>query len=151
MVCVALTSSLCSGLTPNFWKPFKSFSPQGWELRPLGGSPHWELYFTMLNNPFIYACILRGFNTHLEVWSYRSMRALWLNFLEELITSILVLVLFEQKKLIMVGSCRSLSKVPLLKLLIEKVEEQSGMLIVSNKDFNINAAELKRCSNIKCL
>ncbi|XP_022897892.1 DNA replication ATP-dependent helicase/nuclease DNA2 isoform X3 [Olea europaea var. sylvestris] len=56
-----------------------------------------------------------------------------------------------KKKLIMVGSCRSLSKVPLLKLLIEKVEEQSGMLIVSDKDFNINAAELKRCSNIKCL
>ncbi|CAI9781645.1 unnamed protein product [Fraxinus pennsylvanica] len=53
-----------------------------------------------------------------------------------------------KKKLIMVGSCRSLSKVPLLKLLIEKVEEQSGMLIISDKDFNINA-ELKRCSNIR--
>ncbi|KAL2536685.1 DNA replication helicase [Forsythia ovata] len=53
-----------------------------------------------------------------------------------------------KKKLIMVGSCRSLSKVPLLKLLIEKVEEQSGMYIVSNKDFN-NKCELKRCSNIR--
>ncbi|KAK9130847.1 hypothetical protein Sjap_011334 [Stephania japonica] len=32
-----------------------------------------------------------------------------------------------KKKLIMVGSCRTLSKVPLLKLLIEKVDEQFGI------------------------
>ncbi|EXB40724.1 hypothetical protein L484_007307 [Morus notabilis] len=35
----------------------------------------------------------------------------------------------NEKKLIMVGSCKTLSKVPLLKLLLEKVEEQSGILM----------------------
>ncbi|KAI3444863.1 hypothetical protein Pfo_001528 [Paulownia fortunei] len=50
-----------------------------------------------------------------------------------------------KKKLIMVGSCRTLSKVPLLKLLIEKVEELSGMLAVSKKEINYQL-ELKRCS-----
>ncbi|OVA14827.1 DNA replication factor Dna2 [Macleaya cordata] len=49
-----------------------------------------------------------------------------------------------KKKLIMVGSCRTLSKVPLLKLLIEKVEEQSGILNVSKKDIH-HLGELKRC------
>ncbi|KAK6119270.1 hypothetical protein DH2020_046996 [Rehmannia glutinosa] len=43
-----------------------------------------------------------------------------------------------KKKLIMVGSCETLSKVPLLKLLIDKVEELSGMLVVSKKEININ-------------
>ncbi|KAK9273764.1 hypothetical protein L1049_018574 [Liquidambar formosana] len=53
-----------------------------------------------------------------------------------------------KKKLIMVGSCRTLSKVPLLKLLIEKVEEQSGILSVSKKDINYKG-ELKRCSQFR--
>ncbi|CAK9170419.1 unnamed protein product [Ilex paraguariensis] len=53
-----------------------------------------------------------------------------------------------KKKLIMVGSCRTLSKVPLLKLLIEKVEEQSGILSVSNKDIS-HKGELSRCSKIR--
>lgn len=52
-----------------------------------------------------------------------------------------------QKKLIMVGSCQTLSKVPLLKLLIEKVDEQSGIFSVSKKDINIR--ELKRCSQMR--
>ncbi|XP_020577562.1 DNA replication ATP-dependent helicase/nuclease DNA2 isoform X2 [Phalaenopsis equestris] len=39
-----------------------------------------------------------------------------------------------KKKLIMVGSCGTLSKVPLLKLLIDKVNELGGMLNISNKD-----------------
>ncbi|KAH7849649.1 hypothetical protein Vadar_020933 [Vaccinium darrowii] len=52
-----------------------------------------------------------------------------------------------KKKLIMVGSCHTLSKVPLLKLLIEKVDEQSGLLSVSKKD--INFRELKRCSQMR--
>lgn len=52
-----------------------------------------------------------------------------------------------QKKLIMVGSCQTLSKVPLLKLLIEKVDEQSGIFSVSKKDINLR--ELKRCSQIR--
>ncbi|KAG5033418.1 hypothetical protein JHK85_017400 [Glycine max] len=39
-----------------------------------------------------------------------------------------------KKKLIMVGSRRTLLKVPLLKLLIKKVEEQSGILTVTKKD-----------------
>ncbi|KAL6559283.1 hypothetical protein OROGR_004400 [Orobanche gracilis] len=51
-----------------------------------------------------------------------------------------------KKKLIMVGSCRTLSKVPLLKLLIDKVEELSGVLVVSNKDINYQQ-QLKRCSH----
>ena len=55
---------------------------------------------------------------------------------------------FLQKKLIMVGSIRTLSKVPLLKLLIEKVEEQSGRLNVSIKDINYKG-ELKRCSQLR--
>lgn len=46
-------------------------------------------------------------------------------------------MLFVQKKLIMVGSCKTLSTIPLLKLLIEKVEEQSGILNVSQKDIKI--------------
>ncbi|XWS56828.1 hypothetical protein CRYUN_Cryun09bG0119000 [Craigia yunnanensis] len=53
-----------------------------------------------------------------------------------------------KKKLIMVGSCRTLAKVPMLKLLIDKVDEQSGILNMSKKDFNHHAA-LKRCSQIK--
>ncbi|KAL8105137.1 DNA replication ATP-dependent helicase/nuclease JHS1 [Apium graveolens] len=50
-----------------------------------------------------------------------------------------------KKKLVMVGSCRTLSSVPLLKLLIEKVEEQSCVLDVSNNDINYKV-ELRRCS-----
>lgn len=53
----------------------------------------------------------------------------------------------EQKKLIMVGSCKTLSKVPLLRLLIEKVEELSGMMVVSNKEIKYQL-ELKRCSQL---
>ncbi|GLT73724.1 hypothetical protein SLA2020_455620 [Shorea laevis] len=50
-----------------------------------------------------------------------------------------------KKKLIMVGSCKTLSKVPLLKLLINKVEEQSGIFRISRTDFNPKM-ELKRCT-----
>ncbi|GMY22919.1 DNA replication ATP-dependent helicase/nuclease JHS1 isoform X2 [Fagus crenata] len=53
-----------------------------------------------------------------------------------------------KKKLIMVGSCKTLSKVPLLKLLIKKVDEQSGILSVSKKDFNYKGG-LKRCSQFR--
>ncbi|CAJ1958757.1 unnamed protein product [Sphenostylis stenocarpa] len=53
-----------------------------------------------------------------------------------------------KKKLIMVGSRRTLSKVPLLKLLISKVEEQSGILSVSKKDL-YRKGELKRCSQLR--
>ncbi|QCD95507.1 DNA replication ATP-dependent helicase Dna2 [Vigna unguiculata] len=53
-----------------------------------------------------------------------------------------------KKKLIMVGSRRTLSKVPLLKLLISKVEEQSGILSLSKKDI-YRKGELKRCSQLK--
>ncbi|PKI63438.1 hypothetical protein CRG98_016105 [Punica granatum] len=42
-----------------------------------------------------------------------------------------------KKKLIMVGSCRTLSKWPLLKLLMEKVDEQSGLLNLSREDLGI--------------
>ncbi|CAK7349266.1 unnamed protein product [Dovyalis caffra] len=56
-----------------------------------------------------------------------------------------------KKKLILVGSCKTLSKVPLLKLLVEKVEEQSGILNVSKKDikYKEHKGELKRCSHIR--
>ncbi|ONK72257.1 uncharacterized protein A4U43_C04F17470 [Asparagus officinalis] len=50
-----------------------------------------------------------------------------------------------KKKLIMVGSCRTLSKVPLLKLLIDKVDEQGGLFCISNEDV-WQVAELKKCS-----
>ncbi|XP_062097786.1 DNA replication ATP-dependent helicase/nuclease JHS1 [Humulus lupulus] len=50
-----------------------------------------------------------------------------------------------KKKLIMVGSCKTLSKVPLLKLLIEKVEEQSGIVCAPKKGINCTRG-LKRCS-----
>ncbi|KAG9134113.1 hypothetical protein Leryth_004792 [Lithospermum erythrorhizon] len=53
-----------------------------------------------------------------------------------------------KKKLIMVGSCRTLSRVPLLKLLIEKVDEQTSILSVSKKDLD-QKMELKRCSQIR--
>lgn len=53
-----------------------------------------------------------------------------------------------KKKLIMVGSCITLSNVPLLKLLIEKVEEQGGILSVSKKDIAHKPA-LRRCSNVR--
>ncbi|TMW88814.1 hypothetical protein EJD97_018033 [Solanum chilense] len=53
-----------------------------------------------------------------------------------------------KKKLIMVGSCITLSNVPLLKLLIEKVEEQGGILSVSKKDI-AHKPELRRCSNLR--
>ncbi|XP_047955543.1 DNA replication ATP-dependent helicase/nuclease JHS1 [Salvia hispanica] len=52
-----------------------------------------------------------------------------------------------KKKLIMVGSCRTLSKVPLLKLMIEKVEELCGMVVVSNKEIKYQP-ELRRCSHL---
>ncbi|XP_043718430.1 DNA replication ATP-dependent helicase/nuclease JHS1 isoform X4 [Telopea speciosissima] len=50
-----------------------------------------------------------------------------------------------KKKLIMVGSCKTVSNVPLLKLLIEKVDEQSGIFCISQKDFH-QSGKLKRCS-----
>ncbi|KAL0429394.1 UNVERIFIED_CONTAM: DNA replication ATP-dependent helicase/nuclease JHS1 [Sesamum radiatum] len=53
-----------------------------------------------------------------------------------------------KKKLIMVGSCGTLSRVPLLKLLIEKVEELSGILVVSKKEINYKL-ELRRCSKLR--
>ncbi|KAB2626947.1 DNA replication ATP-dependent helicase/nuclease DNA2-like [Pyrus ussuriensis x Pyrus communis] len=49
------------------------------------------------------------------------------------------------KKLIMFGSCKTLSNVVLMKLLIEQVEQQSGILNVSNKDIKFNS-ELRGCS-----
>ncbi|CAJ2669775.1 unnamed protein product [Trifolium pratense] len=52
-----------------------------------------------------------------------------------------------KRKLIMVGSRKTLLKVPLLKLLIKKVEEQFGILSVSKKDIYRNG-ELIRCSQI---
>ncbi|XP_061997380.1 DNA replication ATP-dependent helicase/nuclease JHS1 [Rosa rugosa] len=55
-----------------------------------------------------------------------------------------------KKKLIMVGSRETLSKVLLMKLLIEKVEEQSGIFNVSKKDINFKR-ELKRCSQVRSL
>lgn len=53
-----------------------------------------------------------------------------------------------QRKLIMVGSRKTLLKVPLLKLLIKKVEEQSGILSVSKKDI-YQKGELIRCSQMR--
>ncbi|KAL3851303.1 hypothetical protein ACJIZ3_013185 [Penstemon smallii] len=53
-----------------------------------------------------------------------------------------------KKKLIMVGSCTTLLRVPLLKLLIDKVEKLSSMLVVSKKDIN-HKVELKRCSKFR--
>ncbi|XP_060219092.1 DNA replication ATP-dependent helicase/nuclease JHS1 [Lycium barbarum] len=53
-----------------------------------------------------------------------------------------------KKKLIMVGSCITLSNVPLLKLLIEKVEEQGGMLSITKKDI-AHKSELRRCSKLR--
>ncbi|KAL2640981.1 hypothetical protein AAZV13_06G264700 [Glycine max] len=53
-----------------------------------------------------------------------------------------------KKKLIMVGSRRTLLRVPLLKLLIKKVEEQSGILTVTKKDI-YRKSELKRCSQMR--
>lgn len=58
--------------------------------------------------------------------------------------------LLVQKKLIMVGSRETLSKVLLMKLLMEKVDEQSGILNVSKKDINFKR-ELKRCSQVRWL
>ncbi|XP_058104199.1 DNA replication ATP-dependent helicase/nuclease JHS1 isoform X2 [Magnolia sinica] len=52
-----------------------------------------------------------------------------------------------KKKLIMVGSCKTLSKVPLLKLLIKKVAEQSGIVNVSKADIHY-LGELKKCSQV---
>ncbi|KAF9669729.1 hypothetical protein SADUNF_Sadunf14G0137400 [Salix dunnii] len=56
-----------------------------------------------------------------------------------------------KKKLILVGSCKTLSKVPLLKLLVEKVEEKSSIFNVSKKDINYkeHKGELQRCSHIR--
>ncbi|CAH1416109.1 unnamed protein product [Lactuca virosa] len=64
-----------------------------------------------------------------------------------------------KKKLIMVGSYRTLSYVPILKLLMEKVEESSSssssMLNVNKMDIDINInnqkgePQLKRCSQLR--
>ncbi|CAM8904527.1 unnamed protein product [Rhodiola kirilowii] len=53
-----------------------------------------------------------------------------------------------KKKLIMVGSCETLSRVPLLKLLLDKVKEQCGIVNVTKKDINHIGRELKRCSQL---
>ncbi|KAH7525256.1 hypothetical protein FEM48_Zijuj06G0205800 [Ziziphus jujuba var. spinosa] len=53
-----------------------------------------------------------------------------------------------KKKLIMVGSCKTLSRVPLMKLLIEKVEEQSGVISVSKMDIDCTRM-LKKCSQLR--
>ncbi|XP_039122512.1 DNA replication ATP-dependent helicase/nuclease JHS1 isoform X1 [Dioscorea cayenensis subsp. rotundata] len=50
-----------------------------------------------------------------------------------------------KKKLIMVGSSETLSKIPLLKLLIEKVNEQGGIIHIPSKDFQ-HVEWLKKCS-----
>ncbi|KAI3818648.1 hypothetical protein L1987_12463 [Smallanthus sonchifolius] len=57
-----------------------------------------------------------------------------------------------KKKLIMVGSQRTLSFVPILKLLMEKVEEGCSILNVNKEDIDINnqhKGELKRCSQLR--
>ncbi|KAK8964605.1 hypothetical protein KSP40_PGU019489 [Platanthera guangdongensis] len=51
-----------------------------------------------------------------------------------------------KKKLIMVGSCGTLSGVPLLRLLIEKVDEQGGVLHIPKGDLRL-LKELKKCSH----
>ncbi|KAF5744240.1 DNA replication ATP-dependent helicase/nuclease DNA2 isoform X3 [Tripterygium wilfordii] len=53
-----------------------------------------------------------------------------------------------KKKLILVGSCATLSKFPLLKLLINKVDEQSGILSLSKTDIDEKGV-LKRCSRLR--
>ncbi|KAK3141673.1 hypothetical protein QOZ80_4BG0336940 [Eleusine coracana subsp. coracana] len=45
-----------------------------------------------------------------------------------------VLLTRAKKKLIMVGSCGTLSKIPLLRFLVEKVSETGGLLDLTNKD-----------------
>ncbi|XP_025658786.1 DNA replication ATP-dependent helicase/nuclease JHS1 [Arachis hypogaea] len=52
-----------------------------------------------------------------------------------------------RKKLIMVGSRRTLSKVLLLKLLIKNVEEQCGIISVSKKDI-VPKGQLRKCSQM---
>ncbi|XP_072955528.1 DNA replication ATP-dependent helicase/nuclease JHS1 isoform X1 [Typha angustifolia] len=52
-----------------------------------------------------------------------------------------------KKKLIMVGSQNTLSGVPLLRLLIEKVDEHGGIIHITNKDVNY-VQELKKCSQM---
>ncbi|VFQ84275.1 unnamed protein product [Cuscuta campestris] len=54
-----------------------------------------------------------------------------------------------KKKLIMVGSCATLSKVPLLRLLIENVEKQNRILNVTKTDIHQCQGWMKRCSQIK--
>ncbi|KAK9065396.1 hypothetical protein SSX86_016779 [Deinandra increscens subsp. villosa] len=57
-----------------------------------------------------------------------------------------------KKKLIMVGSQRTLSFVPILKLLIEQVEEGCSILNVNKEDIDINnqhKGELKRCTQLR--
>ncbi|KAF8030733.1 hypothetical protein BT93_D0041 [Corymbia citriodora subsp. variegata] len=51
-----------------------------------------------------------------------------------------------KKKLIMVGSLSTLSRLPLLKLLIENVDKQSGILSLSKEDFSHTEC-LQRCSH----
>ncbi|XP_073140812.1 DNA replication ATP-dependent helicase/nuclease JHS1 isoform X2 [Henckelia pumila] len=53
-----------------------------------------------------------------------------------------------KRKLIMVGSSRTLSEVPLLSLLIKKVEELSGLLVVTKEDMKYEIG-LKRCSQLR--
>lgn len=52
-----------------------------------------------------------------------------------------------KKKLILVGSCKTLSKVPLLKLLIEKVDEQGGLVHLTKNDIP-QSKQLRKCSQM---
>nr|GMC75970.1 DNA replication ATP-dependent helicase/nuclease DNA2 [Ipomoea batatas] len=54
-----------------------------------------------------------------------------------------------KKKLIMVGSCATLSKVPLLKLLIETIEQQGGIFSVGKNDIRHCKVGIKRCSQTR--
>ncbi|KAI4353108.1 hypothetical protein L6164_002081 [Bauhinia variegata] len=88
-------------------------------------------------------CILVSFvrsNENPTTWTSSSLLGDW--------QRINVALTRAKRKLIMVGSCRTLSKVPLLKLLINKVEEQSGILSPLMKDIN-QKGTLERCSQMK--
>ncbi|XP_031092095.1 DNA replication ATP-dependent helicase/nuclease JHS1 isoform X1 [Ipomoea triloba] len=54
-----------------------------------------------------------------------------------------------KKKLIMVGSCATLSKVPLPKLLIETIEQQGGIFSVGKNDIRHCKVGIKRCSQTR--
>lgn len=76
-----------------------------------------------------------------------NLYVIWMCFSCYFCFNTFVSLVVVQKKLIMVGSSKTLSGIPLLRLLLEKVNEQDGIVPVTNKDVHFLKV-LGKCSQM---